>query len=505
MFGTSTRYGTKIPPPPALIKRLTSAETRQVRSKLKAAAYGMNGVDWHKLFSHYDRDNGGELDFHEFKRALRSDAKISVSMLPNSQVHHLFNTIDTDNGGTIDVDELITWIEAGEDSGNGRRRQRRLSSGYGRVSPTEMSSPSQRRFDSYRGAWLHTNDEHSTAEGAALRHEVDQGTEEGANNSVQSIENAITHAQAALMHSHDHPIVLNKPPSPSQRLTQHLAHQTTSAFSSTTTSISRTKGGQAPPPSPEVYRLLREKDAQDALIESQANQLQMLKLLVSQQYDALSPKAQKSSLPSPFSDAADTANTANTATTAITANTANTANTAPNTQANEKQPPIAPHTMTFQCECHCGANRASFQCDVRLPITCWECNCSDCAMRRNLHFVVPRSALTILQGNDDASSTLYQWGTKTAIRRFCNTCGVLPWYVPRSNPDGYGITLGCVDWGSGARPSIVVKQYDGVHWQRSHAETNISAESKTERNPGSSRSPSRTSVISSMSEYDVEL
>ena len=216
----------------------------------------------------------------------------------------------------------------------------------------------------------------------------------------------------------------------------------------------------------------------------------MLKLLVSQQYDALSPKAQKSSLSSPFSD---------------TAATAATAATIP-TQAKEKQPPIAPHIMTFQCGCHCGANRASFQCDVRLPITCWECNCSDCAMRRNLHFVVPRSALTILQGNDDASSTLYQWGTKTAIRRFCNTCGILPWYVPRSNPDGYGITLGCVNWGSGARPSIMVKQYDGVHWQRSHAETNIGAESKkTERNPESSRSPSRASVISSMSEDDVEL
>lgn len=47
-------------------------------------------------------------------------------------------------------------------------------------------------------------------------------------------------------------------------------------------------------------------------------------------------------------------------------------------------------------------------------------------------------------------TNLYLWGTKTAQRRFCSRCGILPFYVPRSNPDGIGITLHCVDWGAAA-------------------------------------------------------
>ena len=71
---------------------------------------------------------------------------------------------------------------------------------------------------------------------------------------------------------------------------------------------------------------------------------------------------------------------------------------------------------------------------------------------------------------------------------------MLPWYVPRSNPDGIGVTLGCVDWGSGERPSVIVKKYDGIHWERSWNETNISRESGGKNIE--SRSPSRSSALS---------
>ena len=81
--------------------------------------------------------------------------------------------------------------------------------------------------------------------------------------------------------------------------------------------------------------------------------------------------------------------------------------------------------------------------------------------------------------------------------------------MPRSNPDGIGVTLGCVDWGSGERPSVIVKKYDGIHWERSWNETNISDESlNVNRESGreggregggksiKSRSPSRSSALS---------
>ena len=105
-------------------------------------------------------------------------------------------------------------------------------------------------------------------------------------------------------------------------------------------------------------------------------------------------------------------------------------------------------------------------------------------MRRNLHFMVHASDFWLVDGStikDDAAisditvegeatgkipskmsslgrryyheeTILYQWGTMTAIRRFCRTCGILPFYIPRSNQDGYAVTLPCVDWGEDGPP-----------------------------------------------------
>ena len=106
-------------------------------------------------------------------------------------------------------------------------------------------------------------------------------------------------------------------------------------------------------------------------------------------------------------------------------------------------------------------------------------------MRRNLHFIIPSADFEALDDCDaetDTTGKLYLWGTKMARRRFCRTCGILPWYVPRSNPDGVAITLGCVDWGTGERPGIEIKRYDGLHWEQSHTETGIAAESQVAAN-----------------------
>ena len=75
--------------------KLSAKEIRLIRSKLKAASYSMNGVNWNKLFVHYDIDNGGVLEYPEFKRALRSDAKMSASILSDTQVS--CELITTDN------------------------------------------------------------------------------------------------------------------------------------------------------------------------------------------------------------------------------------------------------------------------------------------------------------------------------------------------------------------------------------------------------------------------
>ena len=138
----------------------------------------------------------------------------------------------------------------------------------------------------------------------------------------------------------------------------------------------------------------------------------------------------------------------------------------------------------YTVSCHCGRVSARILAS-RTKLIVWECSCSDCAMRRNLHFVIPASRIFIDDENawHDAT-TLYQWGSRTAIRRFCKTCGILAWYTPRSNPDGVAVTLPCVDFGDDNvnRPEIEVQPFDGRHWEASFAASAIAEESKTSSN-----------------------
>jgi len=142
----------------------------------------------------------------------------------------------------------------------------------------------------------------------------------------------------------------------------------------------------------------------------------------------------------------------------------------------------------FLVRCHCG-NVQGWLTLPRQEIRAWDCNCSDCSMRGNVHIIVPRSDLTILNpqtttSNQTPSSinttlppyqeatTLYLWGTHVAQRRFCNTCGILPWYIPRSNPDSYAITIHCIRRHDSNQqqqeeeaPKIVIEKFDGQHWE----------------------------------------
>ena len=140
-------------------------------------------------------------------------------------------------------------------------------------------------------------------------------------------------------------------------------------------------------------------------------------------------------------------------------------------------------------KCHCGAVTGSFSYDAsggedERPLILqapWDCNCSDCAMRRNTHLVIPSSDFTNTTDDYETKTTLYLWGTKTAIRRFCATCGILPWYVPRSNPDGIGLTVPCIDWGSSCDvpPKIEYNSFDGQNWEEQIKSSKIVDESKS--------------------------
>ncbi|CAM1319826.1 CENPV (predicted) [Pycnogonum litorale] len=109
--------------------------------------------------------------------------------------------------------------------------------------------------------------------------------------------------------------------------------------------------------------------------------------------------------------------------------------------------------------CHCGAVRYT----VRAPqqINVFICNCSICVKTQARHFIVPASAFRLLQGEDQLNT--YTFGTHRAKHKFCKICGVKSFYIPRSNPDGYGIMPHCLDLGT--ITGIVEKSFDGKNWE----------------------------------------
>lgn len=136
-------------------------------------------------------------------------------------------------------------------------------------------------------------------------------------------------------------------------------------------------------------------------------------------------------------------------------------------------------TAEYPVQCHCGRIKAIVECSCK-KIVAWDCNCSDCAMRGNIHFVVPSDKLRLDMKEESLKDVtiLYEWGTKTAKRRFCKTCGILPFYIPRSNAsDGVGVTLACVNFGDNA-PQVEIRKFDGTNWEESYAASNIADESK---------------------------
>jgi len=91
---------------------------------------------------------------------------------------------------------------------------------------------------------------------------------------------------------------------------------------------------------------------------------------------------------------------------------------------------------SFTGSCHCGAVR--FTVEATLPLDVVDCNCSICTKKGILHLIVPESALAILAGGDALAT--YTFGTHTAKHMFCRTCGIHPFYRPRSHPDGWTST-----------------------------------------------------------------
>jgi len=127
--------------------------------------------------------------------------------------------------------------------------------------------------------------------------------------------------------------------------------------------------------------------------------------------------------------------------------------------------------------CHCG--RVRWQARAPVSIVAWKCNCSDCSMRGNIHFIVPACNFQ-LQEECREWLTTYTFGTHKAKHIFCKICGITSYYIPRSNPDGIGVTVNCVD--AGTIKHVEFKDYDGKNWDESYEKSGIESLSKVNPN-----------------------
>ena len=108
--------------------------------------------------------------------------------------------------------------------------------------------------------------------------------------------------------------------------------------------------------------------------------------------------------------------------------------------------------------CHCGRIRFRVQDDLS-QVT--ECNCSMCRKKGFLHVIVPRERFVLLSGEDEL--TTYRFNTGVAQHRFCRTCGVHSFYVPRSDPDKVDVNARCLDGVDATTLKLV--HFDGQNWE----------------------------------------
>lgn len=115
--------------------------------------------------------------------------------------------------------------------------------------------------------------------------------------------------------------------------------------------------------------------------------------------------------------------------------------------------------MKYLGSCHCGT--VKFEVEAPKDLQVDACNCSICSKSGFLHLIVPKSKFSLVQGKEALST--YRFNTGIAQHLFCQICGVKPFYIPRSNPDGYDINVRCLD----TQPdSITVVAFDGVNWEQ---------------------------------------
>jgi len=113
---------------------------------------------------------------------------------------------------------------------------------------------------------------------------------------------------------------------------------------------------------------------------------------------------------------------------------------------------------TYEGGCHCG--RVRFRVTASLDRVTY-CNCSMCSKKGFLHLIVAPEQFELLRGKE--ALTTYRFNTGVAQHTFCSTCGIHPFYVPRSDPDKIDVNVRCLDGVDVT--ALTIGEFDGRNWE----------------------------------------
>jgi len=115
--------------------------------------------------------------------------------------------------------------------------------------------------------------------------------------------------------------------------------------------------------------------------------------------------------------------------------------------------------MIYKGSCHCKA--VTFEVEAAEHLEVENCNCSICSKAGFLHLIVPLNQFKLISGEENL--TTYMFNTGIAKHTFCRICGIKPFYIPRSNPDGIDVNARCLD----TKPlSLQIIEFDGQNWEQ---------------------------------------
>jgi hypothetical protein len=113
---------------------------------------------------------------------------------------------------------------------------------------------------------------------------------------------------------------------------------------------------------------------------------------------------------------------------------------------------------TWRGGCHCG--RVAFEVTGAIEDIS-ECNCSICAKKGYVHWIVPRETFRLLTPAENLAT--YRFNTGVAQHHFCPTCGIASFYIPRSDPDKIDVNVRCLEGVD--LSALTLRKFDGQNWE----------------------------------------